>query len=348
MIYIDTPEKLNDLKLEGDIGLDIECENNLHHYGTYVATFQISTDKADILIDALRIRDIAPIKRVLEDPARQKVMHGISFDLRILYTQYNMRLKNIFDTQIAAYLLGMPEVGLGIVLKKYFGIEKEEKFQKVDWTRRPLSPEMIEYAVKDSHYMLMLRDRMKKELQDKGRLQWAVQEFAALETTNVEYEEGGFWGLKGLTKMTESQRAILFRLYNLRDSLAKQVDRPIHFLIPNRVLVDLTLSTPSLTYWRSQRGVHPIVRAKADLFFREQEKGRKERLDMPHRDVKKMTPRQKEEMEKLLEKRDMAAAKIGIQGFLILSKDQARDAVIAGNLDMLRPWQREELQKVKG
>ena len=185
-IFIDDFEKLtnesrkwNELK---EIAIDIECENNLHHFGAYISLIQLSSRGKNWVIDALAVKDLSPFLNILENKNIQKVIHDVSFDLRILNQQ--AKTLNIYDTQLAALFLGKENLGLKNLLEDYFGIHKQKKFQRVDWTRRPLSKEMLAYAVQDSAYLLQLKDKLDAELSAKGRLSWVEEECALLEKMN--------------------------------------------------------------------------------------------------------------------------------------------------------------------
>src|SRR3989338_3330585 len=124
-----------------ELAVDLECENNLHHYGAYITLIQLSSRQKNWIIDILAFQKegLASLFEIFKQPTIQKIFHDVSFDFRILYHQFGCQPKNIFDTQIAAFLLGKEQVGLGSLLAEAFSIHKASKFQRVDWTRRPLS-----------------------------------------------------------------------------------------------------------------------------------------------------------------------------------------------------------------
>jgi len=145
LTYIDDKRSLEEASKEWDIktiGVDLECENNLHHYGAYISIIQLSDGKKQWIIDCLKIKDISPVLDMFTNKNIQKIFHDVSFDLRIIHHQYKCRPKNIFDTQIAAILLGKTDLGLGSLLHEYFKIKKEQKFQMADWTKRPIEMSM--------------------------------------------------------------------------------------------------------------------------------------------------------------------------------------------------------------
>ena len=192
MQYIATKEDLNKATMhmakQDVLAIDLECENNLHHYGTYISLIQVSCKDTDWIVDVLELKEIEPLLEILENKNIKKIFHDVSFDLRILHLQFNSRPKNIFDTQIGALLLGKNEIGLGSLLAEYYEVKKERKYQMADWTKRPLDEGMLSYATKDTKHLLPLYFDIKKELEKKGRWQWALQEAQYLEDSEMTYK----------------------------------------------------------------------------------------------------------------------------------------------------------------
>jgi ribonuclease D len=350
-IYVDNLDILKKAAEEWNhsdsLGLDIECENNLHHYGTYVSIFQISTKTKNWVIDAIRLPNVTDFLEVLQNEKIQKVLHDTSFDLRIINYQYKCRLKNIFDTQAAAELLGIKDIGLGSLLHHYFNIEKREKFQMADWTKRPISNELLTYAINDSAYLIPLRDIFKRQLSDMGRLLWAEEEFETALKADLEYRENYFWDIKGLKNLDERQRAILYQLFLVRDRLARRVNRPVHFIINTKKMIALAINPPrDIRQWHELKGVHPIVKSSARLFFDSVQKGRIKSLSMPAKRLKRYTQEQKEYYNQLMELSDKIAHDLKIERHLVLSKDQISD-IVTGKINNLRKWQRQLLETYK-
>ena len=115
-----------------EIAVDVECENNLHRFGAKLALLQISVSKDTWIIDVVTIKDMSGLKGIFESGAIQKVFHDVSFDLRILFHELGWKIRNIYDTQLAARFLGKEKIGLGSLLEEYFNIHKEQKFQRFD------------------------------------------------------------------------------------------------------------------------------------------------------------------------------------------------------------------------
>ncbi len=341
--YINTNEELEKAAQEWSrlraIGVDVECENNMHHYGAYITIFQLSSGTKHWIVDALRMGKVEALLGLLRNPGVQKVFHDTSFDLRIIHHQYGCRVRNVFDTQVAALLLGYDDMGLGPLLQRFYGVKKEQKMQVTDWTKRPLSPEMLSYAIKDAMYLVPLRDRLAKELKAKGRLGWMMEECRHIEKNDLSLHEPSFWDLRGLRALSDRQRAIVKRLYALRNQMAKSVNRPVHYLFSNSRLLELATNPPTLEQWQNMKGVHPVVKQRAKKLFDTVEKAKRERVTIPEPERKRYTPQQRNHLKRLSEARDAVAQRLGIQAYLVMSKDQMHEIVQTGSMKPLRKWQ---------
>jgi len=324
------------------LGIDLECENNLHYYGTYISIIQVSSRERHWIVDVLALQQIEPLLTILEDPHIEKIFHDSSFDLMMLYHQFRCRPNNIFDTQIAAHFLGKKELGLGALLKEFFGVEKQNHFQMVDWTKRPLTEGMLSYAVGDTKYLPRLRDILSEDLLKLCRLSWVQEEFSVVETKGLIYLEKTFMDFPGSSFFTDLERSVLQHLFELRKKMAKEANKPPYFVISTKRLTELVKNPPkSIDEWKNIRGVHPIVRKNARMLYDAVEEGRK--CAIPKIPIKKVhyTPKQSERLKKLSEIRDAAAVKLGIQKHLLLSKEQMQDIALTGHVNCLRNWQRE-------
>lgn len=342
--YVDSKDALYEAAREwnsaADLAVDIECENNLHHYGAYITLIQISDRDKNWIIDVLALKEIQPLADILENRNIQKIFHDVSFDFRILNEQFSCKPRNVFDTQLAALLLGKKQIGLGDLLKEYFSIEKERKYQMADWTVRPLDTKMLSYAAKDTLYLIPLRNIFKKELQQQGRWSWAEEEFAVLERADFSYNEQTFTDVRGVKVFSPEQLGIFKKLFFLRQKLAKRVDRPSHFIINNNHLREFSLHPPQ---WERLRGVHPIVRNEAAQFYAAVEEGKREPAEVLTKEKKRYSLEQKDLFEQLNELQLKAADKTGIKGHLIINKEQMGEIASARKTDCLRKWQRQLL-----
>src|SRR4030066_277559 len=144
------------LSCEDSFALDIEADS-LHNYEGKVCLIQISTREENYIIDVLKLPDLEPLRPVLFDDRIEKVLHGADYDIRMLAKDYGMEIRNLFDTMIAGQILGLKGLGLAALLNDYFKVNIDKGLQKADWSRRPLSKEMLSYAALDTAHLLSLR-----------------------------------------------------------------------------------------------------------------------------------------------------------------------------------------------
>jgi ribonuclease D len=183
---------------------------------------------------------------LLEDPSVEVVFHDADYDLRLLEQDYAWKIKHIFDTRIAAQLLGYSAFGLAALLERFFGVKLDKKHQRADWSMRPLTADMLDYAAQDTRYLLELKDRMSAELARMGRMSWAREEFALLEGTRWADEDPAlsFLKLKGARDLSRRELAVLRELVPWRDGVARQMDRATFRVLGNEQLFDVARTQP--------------------------------------------------------------------------------------------------------
>ncbi len=330
------------LEEEKTIAIDIECENNLHHYGSYISIIQISTKNKNYVVDVIELKEIMPLKKILENNNIQKIFHDVSFDLRILNFEFQIKPKNLFDTQIAALLIGERNVGLGSLLEKFFNVKKESKFQMADWTVRPINPEMMSYAVKDTAYLIQLKDLIETEIKKLGREEWLKEELEHLDEKDYEYRELVFEDMKGITKLTAKEKIFAQKIYDAREIIAKRTNKPIHRIMPNRRIIELAQNPPQEhDGWKKIKGVHPALKAKLETIYYQSKKITPMQTNTIKKDLKKYTEKQKEELQELENIRVKLGEKFNIEPYLIMTKDQVHDIVRNKNYESLRNWQKK-------
>lgn len=232
------------LSRQSEIALDLEMDS-LHHYREKVCLMQISTRCQSWLIDPLALHDLSPLAGPLSNPDILVVMHGSDYDIRSLHRDFGIEIKNLFDTMIAARILGIKEFGLAALLRARFGIELDKKYQKADWSRRPLSPEMSAYAVADTSDLLPLYDQFRSELIHKGRLSWLEEECRLVCQARVTEKEGPlFTYCKGAGKLRGRNLAVLEELLQFRDRQAKALDRPPFKVLSAEILQEIAERPP--------------------------------------------------------------------------------------------------------
>lgn len=233
------------LAVEPILAVDLEADS-LHHYTEKVCLIQVSTPSETVLIDPLSPIDLAQLAPVLANPAIRKIFHGADYDMRSLFRDFGIQVCNLFDTMIAGQFLGEQEVGLAALLKKRFGVELDKRFQKADWSKRPLSPEMIEYARKDTSLLIELYRQLVDELQAKGRLAWVEEESELVAGVRAASREGEALHLrfKGAPKMKPRALAVLEELLRFRDERAKLGDVPPFKILGTELVRELAEKQP--------------------------------------------------------------------------------------------------------
>jgi ribonuclease D len=249
-LYLDTPSAIDaflasiaDARI---LALDTEGAS-FHRFVDRIYLLQLSTREQTAVIDPLPIGTPAGLGALLEDPGVEVVFHDADYDLRLLQQDYGWHVRNIFDTRIAAQLLGLKAFGLAALLEKYFGLKVDKKHQRADWSMRPLTPGMLDYAAQDTINLLELRDKLKAELEHAGRWEWAREEFALLEGTKWSGDDSGnaFLRIKGARDLSRRELAVLRELVPWRDSIAAHLDRATFRVLGNEQLLDIARQQPT-------------------------------------------------------------------------------------------------------
>ncbi|MCK5311226.1 MAG: HRDC domain-containing protein [Desulfobacteraceae bacterium] len=245
------------LKLEKIIAVDIEADS-MHHFKEKVCLIQIAGTKSACVLDPLKVDDFSKLKILMEDKSIEKVFHGSDFDIRSLDREYKIRVNNLFDSEIACKFLGTKARGLAALLKKYFKVNQDKKFQKKDWSQRPLPEEMISYSIVDVLYLIELAKILKQKLKDKNRLEWAQEEF--LRQTEVRYEDNSseyyFMKFKGAGKMDRKTLAVLESLLAMRMKIAAKKDLPLFKVIGAGEITQIAFKKPvTLNHLQSIRAL---------------------------------------------------------------------------------------------
>ena len=249
LIWIDKPDQLDclvkNLLNERWVAVDTESDS-LYSYFEKVCLVQFSTSRADYLVDPLKA-DISSLASFFADESIQKIFHAAEYDLISLKRDYNFRFNNLFDTMLAARILGWSHYGLGALLDQWFNIKLNKRFQRYNWGERPLSQEALAYARLDTHYLLPLREIQLNQLKQHNRLQEAMEAFERethVEPTPKIFNPDDFWRIKGSKDLEPQQQAVLRELFVLRDKIARRINRPPFKIINNSVLLQLAKEQP--------------------------------------------------------------------------------------------------------
>jgi ribonuclease D len=238
------------LRSEPRVAVDTEADS-LYVYFEKVCLIQFSTPAMDYLVDPLALPNLSALAPLFADAAVEKIFHACEYDILCLKRDCQFVFNNIFDTMIAARILGWKNVGLGNILQERFEITLNKKLQRADWGHRPLTVEQLTYAREDTHYLIGLRDLQMMELERLNRLEEAREEFARLtrvEPNPRQFDPDAYWKIKGALALNPAALGILRELYRLRDAQARKENRP-----PFKVLTDAAMLLLSETAPRSRR-----------------------------------------------------------------------------------------------
>lgn len=350
---IDSTEKLRaylpTIQAAQWIAVDTEADS-LHAYPEKVCLIQISTASGDRLIDPLAGIDIDPLLDALN--AHQLIMHGADYDLRLLRKHHEFVPGAIFDTMIAARLLGHRQFGLSSLVEVFLGVKLDKGSQKANWARRPLTERMETYARNDTRYLKPLADRLRQELQRKSRLAWHEESCARLidDCTRMDpIDHDNIWRVKGSHALNRAGLAILREIWRWREAEAIHSTKPPFFILSHEKLVELAAAAAA------HQPLDPIVpkhltpRRQDGLRHALQAGGKVPPSEQPHhppRTGRWPTDAEKRRLMELTRRRDAHAHQLDIDPTLIASRATLLD--LSRNWDRhaseLMSWQRQLLQ----
>ncbi|CAB1065368.1 Ribonuclease D (EC [Olavius sp. associated proteobacterium Delta 1] len=247
---IDTFDSLKKLartiEKEKTIGVDLEADS-MYHFKEKVCLIQMAAPGINAVIDPLMVRDLSPLKPIFKRRGVLKIFHGADYDVRSLYRDFDIAINNLFDTELASRFLGYSETGLEAVLKNKFDVALDKKFQRKDWSRRPLPQDMISYAAQDARYLLPLAQILTSELEELGRLRWVQEECEYLSNVrpNTNNTDPLYMHFKGAGKLDPRSLVVLETLLQFRRRVAAKKDKPLFRIFGNRSLLELADKKPA-------------------------------------------------------------------------------------------------------
>ena len=324
------------------IGLDTEADS-LHCYFEKLCLIQVSIPGLDVLIDPLAGLPLEPL--FAELAKHEVIIQGLDYDLRLLRRVGMEEVGGVFDTMIAARLIGRTEFSLAALLQKYFGVVLVKGSQKANWARRPLSPQMEEYARNDTRHLEALAAKLEEELQSLGRIEWFRQSCnKAIEATRIvrEREVDTLWRISGSGELRGLAAALLRALWTWRDEEARAVDRPPFHIARNELLIDAARRFANgepvhIAHLSGSRSRRFFEAAEKALALPESEWPQPIRTRRP-----RPTPEEERRFNDFKTRRDRAAAAHCIDPSLIASKSvlETLAAETEATLAKLLPWQR--------
>ncbi|MFQ5779663.1 MAG: ribonuclease D [Nitrospiria bacterium] len=248
--YITTPElrdaAISDLKGCSVIGVDTEGDS-LFSYQERVSLIQISGEETHYIFDPLLLDTVQPLAALLEDRSILKVFHGADYDLVSLKRDFHFNIGPVFDTALAARAVGIENFSLQDLVARYFQVTLSKKFQKANWSLRPLPKEQLDYAYRDTAYLVSLYRILKKEVEEKGRSDQIAEECRLLERitwNGKKFEPNDYLRIKGARTLSPTSQQVLRELAVVRDRLARRWNRPPFKVISNRSLMTIAKSLP--------------------------------------------------------------------------------------------------------
>ncbi len=228
-----------------DVAIDTEGAS-FHRFVDRVYLLQLSTPTEHAVLDPLAITPPAGLGALVEDPRVQVVFHDADYDLRLLRQDYGWKVQGLFDTRVAAQLLGVKQFGLAALLGEHFGVKLDKKHQRADWSMRPLTADMLSYAAQDTMHLLALRDILRDQLERADRMSWAAEEFARLEAVEFSADDpaNAFLKVKGARDLSRRELGVLRELVQWRDHVAATLDRATFRVMGNEPLLEIARIAP--------------------------------------------------------------------------------------------------------
>ncbi len=263
-LFIDSADALIDLcqqlSSEKWLAVDTEFVRDSTYYPEF-CLLQIGNEQISACIDVLAIEDLAPLLELLFNPDCVKVFHAATQDLELFYHLCQRIPAPIFDTQLAAPLLGYAEqVGYATLVNQYMGVQLGKGQQRTDWSKRPLSQDQLSYAADDVRYLAQIYPKMRDSLHDRGRLEWLNDDFEQLvriEKYNVPIDQA--WRrIKATKKLKGTRLRAAQRLAAWREETARSANKPRNWIVRDEALVDIAAMLPvdrdALSRVRSLKG----------------------------------------------------------------------------------------------
>ena len=339
------------------IGVDTEADS-FHSYQEKVCLVQLSDLKQDYIIDPLKVTDMSPLGQIMADPGTVKVLHGADYDIVSLKRDFGFQFDNVFDTMISAQFLGFNGVGLADLIRRFFGHKIDKKFQRHDWSKRPLLPEHLDYARGDTHWLPALRELLELFLRREGRLEAVLEECSIVQ--NREWQgrvgtESDFLRVKGARLLDPDELRVFRCLWEYRDAQAKDLDRPAFKLLPDSFLLQLARAKPATkdAIEKHARKGSSMVRRHGDALLTAVQAGIEDTREIPKRPVSKKARPQRggpgvdKYLGPLKEWRNARVKRLGVSPVAVannaLLKEVARLAPVSiealGDVPGIRTWQ---------
>jgi ribonuclease D len=351
--FIRTPAELERfarrIRREKILAVDLEADS-MFHFQEKVCLLQMAGNGENVVIDPLEVNELSPLASIFKDNHVCKVFHGSDYDVRSLYRDFSIEINNLFDTQLASMFMGERETSLGAVVGHRFGIKLDKRYQKKDWSQRPLPDGMIEYAASDVYHLIPLARMLMNELAEKGRLSWVKEECAYLSAVRP-MENGNdplFLRFRGAGRLPRRNLAALEGLLQYRRKLAKKMDRPLFKVFSNTALLkiatEMASSPQAMETARclSAKQIRIYGRPLSAIVKKAEAIAEMDLPTYPRKRRPSMSPKVPERVKAIKAWRDRLADDLGMDPALLFNKALMTAIAVKGPADI------QSLRKVEG
>lgn len=326
-----------------EIALDTEADS-LHCYFEKLCLIQVSAEGGHWLVDPLAGLNLQPLFDLV--CSRRLVFHGADYDLRLLRRVGKFDPGDLFDTMIAARLCGRAGLGLAALVEEFFGIKLSKASQKANWAIRPLSEQMVEYALNDTRYLLEISRKLEADLRELGRWSWFEESrdrMIASTRETKERDDNVVWKISGSSALSPHAQAVLRILWFWRDAEARAWDRPPFHVMGNEEMLRVadqvskggTYSSPRMN-GRRRKSFEVVLALAMQIPESEWPKREKTRRT-------RVTKEQLDRFEALKKVRDEAAAGLGLDPAIVAPRGALEAAAADPGTPLLMNWQRQLL-----
>jgi ribonuclease D len=341
-VWVSKPSELkhlaDELRTQPRVAVDTES-NSLHAYREQVCLIQISTPQLDYLIDSIELTDLDALTTFFATPKIEKIFHAAEYDVICLHRDYGFRFNNLFDTVIAARILGHKVIGLGDLLAEYFNVGVNKQFQKSNWGKRPLTREQEDYARLDSHYLIDLRDILENELREHDLLELAQEDFKRAcqpANGNGKTQRASWEKISGHQDLTPRQLSILNELCVCREEIAEQLDRPVFKVIGDDRLLSMAQTMPDSAKGLEEAGLTKLQIERFGSKLLNAIRSGRDAQPVVRTRSKRLNDTTLARLEKLKEWRKKEAAGMKVESDIILPKPMLYAIAEQGPRDMER------------
>jgi len=238
------------------IAMDFECEFNLHTYGKKLCLIQVFDGKQYFIIDPLKISDSEIIK-FLEDKRTIKMMYGVESDMALVFSQYGIMVRNVFDQKILVNTLDFEYTGLDFILKAVLNVEikNKKKYQLHNWLKRPIDTDALNYALNDVGYLFDLNKKLMEQITTKNKYERLIYKLIRKNYITTMGKTPRLFRSKNYKALSDEQKIIFTRIYEIRDFYARKYNMPPFHILDNSILFDLTNNIKNIEFIKISRSL---------------------------------------------------------------------------------------------